>query len=54
MLLTLLSQQGPPPAPSTKLWLRVGGVWKETIVYIRIGGVWRVATPAINVTGTWR
>lgn len=55
MLLTLLSPQGaPPPAPTTKFWLRVGGVWVETTAYIRIGGTWRVATPAINVTGTWR
>lgn len=54
MLLTLLSPQGAPPAPSTKFWLRVGGVWVETTAFIRIGGVWRVATPAINVTGTWR
>jgi hypothetical protein len=54
MLLTLLSPQGAPPAPSTKFWLRVGGVWKETTVYIRVGGVWKVATPGIKVAGTWR
>ena len=53
MLLTLLSPSG-TPAPSTKFWLRVGGVWKETTVFIRVGGVWKVTTPAINVTGTWR
>lgn len=54
MLLTLLSPQGPPPAPSTKIWLNVAGVWKETTVYIRVGGVWKTAAPAINITGTWK
>jgi hypothetical protein len=54
MLLTLLSPQGPPPTPSTKIWLKVGGVWKQTTVYIRIGGSWKISNPAIKVTGTWR
>jgi hypothetical protein len=40
-------------SPSTKLWLRVGGVWKETTVYIRVGGVWKTATPAIKAAGVW-
>ena len=53
MLLTLLSPQE-TPASSTKFWIRVGGVWKETTVYIRVDGVWKIASPAINVTGTWR
>jgi hypothetical protein len=50
----LLLQSSGSPAPTTKFWLRVGGVWVETTPYIRIGGTWRVATPGINVTGTWR
>lgn len=54
MLLTLLAPQGPPPAPATKFWLRVGGVWKETTVYIRVGGVWKTAAPAIKISGTWK
>ena len=54
MLLTLLAPQGAPPVSSTKFWLRVGGVWKETTIYIRIGGVWKVATPVTKIAGTWR
>jgi hypothetical protein len=50
----IASQQGPPPAPSTKLWLRVGGVWKETTVYIRISGVWKQADPFIKISGVWK
>lgn len=54
-LLTLLSQQGaPPPAPPVKVWLRVGGVWKETTVHLKVAGVWKVSTANIKVAGVWK
>jgi hypothetical protein len=54
MLLTLLSNQGPPPTPTKTFWIKVAGIYKQAIVYIKIAGVWKTATPFINVTGTWK
>jgi hypothetical protein len=53
MLLTLLSNATPPPI-STIMWIKVGGVWKQSTPYIKVSGVWKTATPSIKVSGTWR
>lgn len=38
----------------TKIWLKVSGVWKETITWIKVSGVWKQTTPYIKVGGTWK
>jgi hypothetical protein len=52
MLLTILSNQGPPP-PKT-FWIKVAGIWKQAVAYIKISGTWRLATPYIKVSGVWK
>jgi hypothetical protein len=53
MLLTLLSPTGAPPT-TTVVWLRVGGVWKQTTVWLKVSGVWKTCTPFVKVSGTWK
>lgn len=36
------------------IWLKTGGVWKETIPWIKVGGVWKQASPNIKISGTWK
>jgi hypothetical protein len=51
MLLTLLSNQG---TVVSKLWIKVSGVWRQTVVWIKVSGVWKQSTPKIKIAGTWR
>jgi hypothetical protein len=53
MLLTLLSNGTPPPI-STRVWIKVGGVWKETITWIKVSGTWKQSTPKIKIAGIWQ
>jgi hypothetical protein len=42
-----------PLTPSNKLWIKVGGVWKEAVTWIKVAGVWKEATPKTKVAGAW-
>lgn len=53
-LLTLLTPQGAAPPPVTKIWIKVGGVWKLATPHIKVAGVWKQATPKIKASGTWK
>lgn len=52
--LGLLPVVGGVVAAGTKVWLRVAGVWRETIPWIKIAGVWKQATTYIRVNGVWK
>jgi len=54
MLLTLLSNQGPPPTPTKTFWVKISGVWKQAVAYIKIAGLWKTATPYVKVAGVWK
>lgn len=49
MFLTLLGSSG-----GNKTWVKVGGLWRQSILWIKISGVWRQSTPKIKIAGTWR
>jgi hypothetical protein len=51
--MSLLLAGGAPPV-SSKIYIKVAGVWKLATVYIKVAGVWKVATPFIKVSGTWK
>lgn len=51
-LLTLLSPQG-APAPSTNIYVKVGGVWKTANIYVKVGGTWKIGTMYAKAGGTW-
>jgi hypothetical protein len=53
MLLTLL-QNNAPPSITTKVWIKISGVWKLATIYIKVVGVWKIATPNIKVAGVWK
>jgi hypothetical protein len=38
----------------TKIWIKVSGVWKETIPYLKVSSVWKAVTPYIKVSGVWK
>ncbi len=40
--------------PTSKCWLKVGGVWKQTTVWLKVSGVWKTCTPFVKVSGTWK
>lgn len=39
---------------ASKLWLNVGGTWKETTPHIKVSGTWKTATPFIKNSGVWK
>ena len=52
MFLTLLSNQGAPPA-GTLAYIKVSVAWQLATVYIKDGGVWKLATPFTRASGIW-
>ena len=36
------------------IWLKTGGVWKETTPWIKVGGIWKQASPNIKISGVWK
>jgi hypothetical protein len=38
----------------TKVFIKIGSVWKTAIVYIKVEGVWKIAMPNIKVAGIWK
>lgn len=53
MLLTLLSNQNTVPLFTVK-WIKVSGVWKQTIVFQNISSVWKAEKPFVKVSGIWK
>jgi hypothetical protein len=51
--LTILKPSGAAPT-ATKVWVKIGGVWKEATVYLKVAGVWKTSTPKIKASGTWK
>jgi hypothetical protein len=42
-------------SPATgKVWVKVGGVWKQATVSIKVGGVWKTVTPYVKSGGAWK
>lgn len=39
---------------NTKVWIKVSGIWKESITWIKVNGTWKQSTPFIKVNGTWK
>ena len=51
-LLILFAPQGAAPV-STKIYVRVGGVWTEGLVYTKVSGVWQSGQIKAKVGGSW-
>lgn len=41
-------------ASSRRLYVKVEGVWKETLPHVKVGGVWKEGAVWQNVGGTWK
>lgn len=41
-------------AAAVTVWLKVGGLWKQTTPFIKVSGTWKQATPNIKVAGIWK
>lgn len=39
---------------ATKVWIKISGVWKESITWIKVSGVWKRSTAFIKVSGDWK
>lgn len=39
---------------NNRFWIKVGGVWKETVAWIKVSGVWKQATPYLKIGGIWK
>ena len=37
-----------------KMWVNVGGDWKNADTYQNVGGDWKLTVPYINDGGTWK
>jgi hypothetical protein len=37
-----------------KVWLKVGGVWKECVVWLKVSGTWKACTVYFKVAGVWK
>ncbi|MCA2570700.1 hypothetical protein [Microcystis sp. M42BS1] len=51
-LLLLFPQK--EPSTATKVWIRIGGVWRQATTWIRIAGIWRQAIVFIRISGIWK
>lgn len=51
MLLTLLSNQG---TVANNIWIKVSGVWKQSVVWINVDSVWKQYSPKIKIAGIWK
>jgi hypothetical protein len=37
-----------------KLFVNVGGTWRDGDAYVNVGGAWKLGTPFVNAGGTWK
>ena len=37
-----------------KLFVNVGGTWRDGDAYVNVGGTWKLGTPFVNAGGTWK
>ncbi len=37
-----------------KLFVNVGGTWRDGDAYVNDGGTWKLGTPFVNAGGTWK
>jgi hypothetical protein len=37
-----------------KLFVNVGGTWRNGDAYVNVGGTWKLGTPFVNAGGTWK
>ena len=51
-LLILFAPQGIAPV-STKIYVRVGGVWTEGLVYTKVAGAWTSGAIKAKIGGSW-
>lgn len=56
MLLILLAPTGAPPGTPTDTvtWIKIGGVWRKTVVRTRVAGSWSKAHMIVKADGEWQ
>jgi hypothetical protein len=37
-----------------KLFVNVGGTWRDGDAYVNVDGTWKLGTPFVNAGGTWK
>jgi hypothetical protein len=37
-----------------KVWIKVSGIWKESIIWIKVNEIWKQSTSFIKVSGIWK
>jgi hypothetical protein len=42
------------PTPSKTAWIKISGIWKQSVVWIKVSGTWKQSTPSIKISGIWK